>query len=150
MRKSVAKSNKASLELKHYIDVQYYYVGALVCYFPRKVITYFKKFCRFSCLPFTGRNEGVNTNIPQRKLIRPILVPARSRCFYDRAPTQFLGSNPTRGMVVGYCDVCCQVEEVSATSRSLVQRSHAKVCVCVCVTECFQVQQYNSTPKMSR
>jgi hypothetical protein len=35
--------------------------------------------------------------------------------------------------------VCCEVE-VSATGRSLVQRSPI-VCVCVCVTECDQVQK---------
>jgi hypothetical protein len=37
---------------------------------------------------------------------------------------------------------CCQVE-VSATGRSLVQRSPAD---CLCVTECAQVQQETSAP----
>ena len=39
--------------------------------------------------------------------------------------------------------VCYQVE-VSATCRSLVQRSPTEcvcVCVCVCVIECYHVQQ---------
>jgi len=41
--------------------------------------------------------------------------------------------------------VCCQVE-VSATGRSLVQRSSTEgvcvcVCVCVCVSECDHLQQ---------
>jgi hypothetical protein len=45
--------------------------------------------------------------------------------------------------------VCCQVE-VSATGRSLVQRSPAECGVCVCVIECDQVQRYPSTPRMGR
>jgi len=145
MRKSVAKSNNISLGLKHYIDVQYYYVRALVCYFLSQVITYFKNYCRSSCLPFTGGNEWANTNTPQRKLIRPILVAAGLCVSTTARLLGFWVRIPQGAWMLVYCVVCCQVEEVSATSRSLVQRSHAKVCVCVCVcvcvTECFQVQQ---------
>jgi len=38
--------------------------------------------------------------------------------------------------------------EKSATDRSLVDRRPA-VCVCVCVNECYQVQQKPSTPTLS-
>ena len=47
------------------------------------------------------------------------------------------GSNPAGGTDVSLVSVvCCQVE-VSATSRSLVQRDPTE---CVCVAECGQVQ----------
>ena len=83
------------------MDFLYYYVDALILwYFFSQVVTYFKNFCRSACLPFKGRNERANTNIPQRKLIRPILVAARSRCVCGRAPPRFLGSNPAGGMDV--------------------------------------------------
>ena len=49
------------------MDVQYYYVGELVCYFFSQVITYFKNYCMSSCLPFTGRNEWANTNTPHEQ-----------------------------------------------------------------------------------
>ena len=41
---------------------------------------------------------------------------------------------------------CCQVE-VSATGRSLVQRSPAD---CVCITECDQVQQETFAPPLGQ
>jgi hypothetical protein len=52
---------------------------------------------------------------------------------------------PANGCLVS-CE-CCVGTEVSATGRSLVQRSHIE---CVCVIECDQVQQYLSTPTVGR
>jgi hypothetical protein len=47
-----------------------------------------------------------------------------------RSPAEIVGSNPAGGMDV--CVVCCEVE-VSATSRSLVQRSPTDCGVSLCV-----------------
>ena len=49
------------------------------------------------------------------------------------------GSNPAGGTDV-CCEFVCYQVEVSATGRSLVQRSPTE-CVCMCVIECDQVQQ---------
>ena len=52
----------------------------------------------------------------------PIPVTARSKAWvYGRSSAGIVGSNPSEGVDV-VSVVCCQVE-VSATSRSLVQRS---------------------------
>jgi hypothetical protein len=149
MRKSVAKSNNVSLELKQYMDVQYYYVGELVCTFFSQVITYFKNYCMSSCLPFTGRNEWANTNTPQRKFIRPILVAARPRCFYGRAPPRFLGSNPERGMELVYCvvlpgwgDLCD--EPIPRPEESCQVYVGVSVCVCVYVYVSLSVFRFNN------
>ena len=39
------------------------------------------------------------------------------------------GSNPARGMYVSLVSVVCRQEEVSATGRSMVQRSPTECCV---------------------
>ena len=111
------------------MGVQYYCVGALiVCYFSQ-VITYFKNYCRSSCLPFPGRNEWANMNIPQRKLIRPILEAARSRCFYGGAPPRFLGSNPAGSMYVGL--LCCVSSGWGGLCDEPIPRPEESCQVCV-------------------
>ena len=64
-----------------------------------------------------------------------------------RSLAEIAGSNPAGGVISISCECClCQVE-VSATGRSLVQRSPTE-CVCVFVIECDQVTQQSSTPTM--
>ena len=55
---------------------------------------------------------------------------ASGRAVLGRSHVENVGSNPTGDMDV--CVVCCQVE-VSATSRSLVQRSPADCGASLCV-----------------
>jgi hypothetical protein len=61
--------------------------------------------------------------------------------------------NPFGDMGLSLVNIlCCQVE-VSATGRSIIQRSPPETerkSVCVCVTECDQVQQQPSTPTVSK
>jgi hypothetical protein len=86
----------------------------------------------------------------------PILVAARTKTWVcGHAATGIAGSNPAECVDVS-C-VCVVQGEVSAKGRSLVQGFLPSVvflcmcvCVCVCVVECGQVQQYSSTPTMSR
>jgi hypothetical protein len=72
----------------------------------------------------------------------PIPVAARSKAYVcGRALAGIVGSNPTAGMDVCLVQcLCCQVE-VSATGRSLVQRSPTDCDVCV--YECDQVKSQN-------
>jgi hypothetical protein len=69
-------------------------------------------------------------------------VAARSKAWVcGRSLAGIAGSNPTGciNVLSLMSVVCCEVQ-VSATGRSLVQRSPAD-CMCVCVFECVQVQQ---------
>jgi hypothetical protein len=64
----------------------------------------------------------------------PIPVVAPSKAWVcGRALAGVMGSNPTGGMDVYLVQcLCCQVE-LSATDRSLVQRSPTDCCVCLSV-----------------
>ena len=66
----------------------------------------------------------------------PVPVAARSKAWVcGRSPAEIVGSNPTWDMDVCLLSVvCCQVE-VSATSRSLVQRSPTDSCASLCVIQ---------------
>jgi hypothetical protein len=66
-------------------------------------------------------NTGLNRRAVQGGGLRPVA-------------SGIAGSNPTEDMdICLVCAVCCQVD-VSASSRSLVERSPTE-CVCVCVSE---------------
>ena len=82
------------------------------------------------------------------KVLKPrIPVAAQSKAWVcGRLLSGFAGSNPSKGTCLLLSVVCCQVE-VSATGRSLVQRSPTE---CACVTECEKVQQLTSAPIMRR
>ena len=67
----------------------------------------------------------------------PILVAARSKAWVcGRSLAGIAGSNPAGAWISVCCVVCCRAE-VSATGRSLVQRSPTECGV----SECDQVQQ---------
>jgi len=79
-----------------------------------------------------------------------IPVATRSKAWVcGRSLAETAGSNPTGGY--GCLSIvtvaCCQVE-VSATGRSLVQRSPTEcvVCVCVCVCVSLSVIRCNNNP----
>jgi hypothetical protein len=66
----------------------------------------------------------------------------------DRSLAGIAGLNPAEGMNVRFLQLLCVVlVYVSATGRSLVQRSPTE---CVCNIECDQMQQQPSTPTVSR
>jgi len=122
------------------------------------------------CTSYIWRDFGsallFQTRLTQRKLVLPLSYEHgsqvkdqdRRQCCHNRYKK--FPYQPTRDvsllLLSGHAsyiwsvvsDVYFQVE-VSSMGRYLFQRSLTE-CVCVCVTECDQLQQYPSTPTMNR